>query len=103
MYYVEYLFVIYCRDLVVLDIEVFWIQVKFFINIILFFVIYRFELEFMNFFESFCGVFEKVWFKIDSIFIFGDFNCCLLNRDFDGIFILGKMKKLIEIFEDFNM
>lgn len=57
----------------------------------------------MNFFESFCGVFEKVWFKIDSIFIFGDFNCCLLNRDFDGIFILGKMKKLIEIFEDFNM
>lgn len=103
MYYAEHLSVTHRRDLAASDIEALWIRVKFPTNTTLFSVIYRSELESTNFFESFRGALEKAWLKTDSIFILGDFNCCLLNRDPDGIPTLGKTKKLIETFEDFNM
>lgn len=43
MFCVEYLKVIYCKDLVLKDFEVIWVQIKFFIIFVLFLVIYRLD------------------------------------------------------------
>ena len=104
MYYAEHLSVIHRKDIAATYIDALWIQVKFPTNSTLFSVVYRSELETTNFFENFRVVLEKAWSKTDSIFLLRDLNCCLLKTDSnDNILTSYKVKKLMEIFDDFNL
>ena len=104
MYYAEHLSVIHRKDLAATYIEALWIQVKFPTNSTLFSVVYRSELETTNFFENFRVVLEEAWSKTDSIFLLRDLNCCLLKTDSnDNVLTSYKVKKLMEIFDDFNL
>ena len=105
LYYAEHLSVTHRKDLSAKEMEAIWIQVKFPTSTSLFSVVYRSELETPNFFENFKNVLEKAWLKTDNIFVLGDLNCCMLEaqNNTNSASISTKTKKLLNIFEDFNM
>ena len=105
MYYADHLTAVHRKDLLVRDIEAIWIQVKFPAHSTLFSVVYRSELETLNFFENFQGILERVWLKSDSIFVLGDLNCFMLEAQNNqtSTLITSKTRNLLRLLEDFNM
>jgi len=79
--------------------------VKFPAHSSLFSVVYRSELETLNFFENFHDILERAWLKTDSIFILGHLNCFMLEAQNNpaSTLITSKTKNLLRLLEDFNM
>ena len=100
-YCAEYLKATHRKDLASKDLEAIWVQIKFPTTSALFSVIYRSELECLNFFEDIYGVLEKAWMKTATIILLGDFNCDLQGIDnTTGSEIHPKTRRLLTLCDE---